>query len=377
MRDQSRRDVLRRLAYLGLAAPVAVPLLAACERDAPTHRENVRDHGAVGDGETDDTDAFQAAIAAAMRGSGTVFLPTGTYGISANLQLLGRDRAVSIIGEGPEASTIKALSARAGVSWGQKPSGPGRKGVTVWGRPGLSHGWRFDGNLIATQGITVGWLGYGTWHDIQSTRVNGDGWLVFPQNSVFTNCLGTNCAGNGWTLDYGIQACQFIGCHAFSNDGWGFQVRQSGGHGWGGSAQPQGLHFLSGIVEQGGSPAFGGDPRGGFHIREGIFITFDRFEFAPTEGGAALVLTPSTEHGLVGRVVLRDCRVQDVHIDANRDGVAQSMGGTNEPLYLTGWNFFMGKVINGSTGPVFLDGPGDVPYVPEGSGAPPTVSRVQ
>lgn len=337
---------------------------------------NVREFGAVGDGKANDTAAFKEAIAAAMPWSGTIVLPAGTYGISENLQLLGKDRAVSIVGAGPEASTIKALSPRAGVSWGQKPTGRGVTGLTAWGRAGFNHGWRFDGNLIATQGILIGYSGYGTWQNILSTRVNGDGWLLFPQNSTFSTCLATYCAGNGFTLDYGIAACQFIGCHAYTNDGWGFQVRQSGGHAWGGSAQPQGLHFLSGIVENGGSEHFSGDALGGFHIREGIFITFERFEFAPTAGDAALVLTPSTDHGIVGRIVLRDCRIQDVHIDANKDGVAQSMGGTNEPLYLTGWNYIIGKIINGSTGPVYYDGPSFIPYAAEGAGAPAAPSRI-
>jgi len=41
---------------------------------------NVKDHGAIGDGSTSDTDAINAAIAAAhANGGGTVYFPTGTY----------------------------------------------------------------------------------------------------------------------------------------------------------------------------------------------------------------------------------------------------------------------------------------------------------
>ena len=381
----SRRKALRRLASLGLATPSAVALLAACagDEDAPKPANpqfsdvNVKGYGAVGDGVTDDTAAIQAAIAAALPVSGTILLPAGTYGISAELQLLGVNKSVSIVGTGHGSSVIKALSSAARVSWGGAPAGPGAGGQTLFGRPSFSQGWKFDGNLIATKGVTVGsTLGYGVWQAIHVSKVNGDGWSVYPQNSTFIACVGEGCSGNGWTLDYGIQACEFSQCHAISNDGWGFEVRQSGGYGWGSSAQPQSLTFRSGIVEQGGSPYHADTGLGGFHIREGVDITFERFELVDTKGDAALVLTPSTTNGYVGRIVVRDCRVENIHIDANSGGVAQSMGGTNQPLYLTGWNHVNDSVINGSTGQVYHDGLGDVSYAAEGTGAPGALSTV-
>lgn len=385
----NRREALSRLALLGLAAPPALALLAGCEPTtvrttkptSPTKPAepwtlrlpaiNVKRYGAVGDGTTDDTAAIQRAISVAMTRSGTIVLPVGTYGISAELQLLGVNSSVNIVGAGKEASIVKALAPAARVSWGGAPAGPGIRGQTLFGRPSLNEGWKFDGNLVATHGITVGSnVGHGLWRNVWSSKVNGDGWAVYPQNSTFDACIGDGCSGNGWTLDFGIQACDFRQCHASGNDGWGFQIRQSGGPGWGASAQPQSLKFVSGIVEQGGSSHFADTGLGGIHIREGMDITFDRFELVQTEGDAALVLTPSTANGYVGRIVVRDCRVQDIHIDANIGGLAQSMGGSNEPLFLTGWNHFLGRVVNGSTGVVYHDGPGHVPYVPEGIGAP-------
>jgi hypothetical protein len=331
----------------------------------------------VGDGKADDTAAIRKAISAAMVHSGTVLLPAGTYGISGELQLLGVNRSVNLVGSGKESSILKALTPAACVSWGGAPAGPGAGGQTWFGRPSRSEGWKFDGNLLASRGITVGsTVGYGMWRSIWSTKVNGDGWAVYPQNSTFSGCIGDGCAGNGWTLDYGIQECDFLQCHASANDGWGFEIRQSGGPGWGYSAEPQSLKFVSGIVEQGGSPFFADKGLGGVHIREGLDITFDRFELVDTAGDAALVLTPSTANGYVGRIVVRDCRVRSIHINANSGGVAQSMGGTNEPLYLTGWNQFLGPVVNGSTGPVYHDGLGYVPYVAQGVGAPAATAAV-
>ena len=373
----SRRDVLGGVAGLGLAG-----LLGACERplprSAPRSRKryfDVTTYGAVGDGTTDDTPALQAAVKAALAVSGTVYLPHGIYGLTSDLQLLGAGTSVTLVGEGQESSVIKALAPAAAISWGGAPNGPGAGGQTLFGRPSTSGSWSFDGNLIATRGVTVGsTVAYGIWRNIHVTKVRGDGWAVYPQNSIFTGCIGNGCAGNGWTLDYGIQACEFTGCHASGNDGWGFEIRQSGGLGWGGSAQPQGLRFVSGIVEQGGSPYFAKTGLGGVHIREGVDITFERFELVQGEGAGALVLTPSTPNGFVGRVVVRDCRVSKIYLNASVAGIAQTMGGTNEPLSLQGWNV-VNSIVNGSTAQIYNDGRGPIrSYVPEGFGAATALS---
>lgn len=55
---------------------------------------NVKDFGAVGDGEKDDTVALNAAMDAAQPGD-TVFLPSGTYRIRPPLTIPGR---VSLLG---------------------------------------------------------------------------------------------------------------------------------------------------------------------------------------------------------------------------------------------------------------------------------------
>lgn len=75
---------------------------------------SVKDFGAVGDGVADDTAAIQAAIdAVATRGSlvanksgigGLVFIPAGTYKISAPLQI--KTHGIVIGGEGPSSSAL-------------------------------------------------------------------------------------------------------------------------------------------------------------------------------------------------------------------------------------------------------------------------------
>lgn len=58
---------------------------------------NVKDYGAVGNGVADDTVAIQAAVTAAQLVGGTVFLPTGTYLISARLLIT---KNVALVGSG-------------------------------------------------------------------------------------------------------------------------------------------------------------------------------------------------------------------------------------------------------------------------------------
>ena len=63
---------------------------------------NVKDYGALGDGTTDDTAAFQAALnaAAELNGPGVVFIPFGIY--NCNSLTFGYHRGVTILGERAE-----------------------------------------------------------------------------------------------------------------------------------------------------------------------------------------------------------------------------------------------------------------------------------
>ena len=79
-----RRDFLRN--SLLLAVPVVlggISLPAAAAFNPPSRarggaRISVRNHGARGNGSTDDTAAFQRAINALPSGGGTVVVPNGT-----------------------------------------------------------------------------------------------------------------------------------------------------------------------------------------------------------------------------------------------------------------------------------------------------------
>ena len=67
---------------------------------------NVLDYGAVGNGIADDAVAINAAVTAAAVNGGIVFLPTGTYAVSAPILLKSN---VTLQGEGAEATIVKQI----------------------------------------------------------------------------------------------------------------------------------------------------------------------------------------------------------------------------------------------------------------------------
>lgn len=83
----TRREAFTTAGLAILSASLAPSTLAADAADATSsHHLNVRAFDAKGDGKTDDTSAFQAAIdAAAASGGGSVFVPAGTYRLNGTL----------------------------------------------------------------------------------------------------------------------------------------------------------------------------------------------------------------------------------------------------------------------------------------------------
>jgi hypothetical protein len=84
----TRRNFLRSFAA-GAVLSAALPAEVQAQTSVHTETFNVRDFGAIGDGNADDTEAFQKAILAAAKfpNGRVVVVPSGTYRISSSLTL--------------------------------------------------------------------------------------------------------------------------------------------------------------------------------------------------------------------------------------------------------------------------------------------------
>ncbi len=126
--------------------PNAHPVIPNCSYAGYRHGEkpfpepkvvaNVRELGAKGDGKTDDTAAFEAAIKKAGESGGAVLVPAGTYNLSRPLKLTAN--GVVLRGEGPTKSVLafqKSLSDAFGPLMGGSSNQYSWCGGLVWVAP--------------------------------------------------------------------------------------------------------------------------------------------------------------------------------------------------------------------------------------------------
>jgi parallel beta-helix repeat protein len=139
---------------------------------------NVKTYGAVGDGVTDDTAAFDAALKSlADAGGGTCLVPKGTYLISASGITSHVKSGVHLVGEG-HTSILKIAAA---------PTGP-----LIWG----------DGNDWSIEKLALDMGDY-----VPSTRrpaitCRGDNWRVANCSVLRIGIIGISVSGgNNWTIE--------------------------------------------------------------------------------------------------------------------------------------------------------------------------------
>ena len=183
---------------------------------------NVKEHGAVGDGVTDDTAAIQAALDAVATTKLAVFVPPGTYLCNVSMP-----DATCLFGTGPRTGTIlKPFTDAAVVTIDS--SSTARQNVEV-------HGLHILGDVTKASQDAILFTGNGIndWHKFSNLYITLSGrdgihvdgrliWASFQNTQIKTSerhgvFMDISAAGSGQ-----INLCNFINvsCNGGKNHGW-------------------------------------------------------------------------------------------------------------------------------------------------------------
>jgi hypothetical protein len=182
--------------------------------------------GAVGDGQTDNTDAFQRAFdVVAGFGGGTVTLPTGTFLFSERIVV---PAGVDVWGGGGH----QQGGSNTGTTL--KASGPNAQ-VVIRGVGGLSGNFGIDGDRITNpdgssrKGLLL--LEETVVRQFSALRVSRsatDGVVMLgAQNCLFTQCMFSDCARHGLVLDSHALSSAFVRCDISNCGGDNLLIRTS------------------------------------------------------------------------------------------------------------------------------------------------------
>lgn len=260
---------LRLLVLLGMSSQISLAgdqptgVGAAAPPEATLDVINVRDFGAKGDGETDDTEALQGAIDEALRLSGglkedatydresypgyppiAVYIPRGTYLVSqtlhVNMRTYSWNRAVRITGESARIRASEAMDSVMHIDTGSHLT---LQGVILDGAELATHGltaFKLSGRSALVERVNVRHaVSHGivlekcqgpTFRNVGSSRNGGDGWHIKDSNAAsFEGCVGNRNAGNGFTItapDFS-GGCTLTGFWAEGNEGHGVDIHRN------------------------------------------------------------------------------------------------------------------------------------------------------
>ncbi len=201
---------------------------------------NILDYGAVNDPAVDSTAAIQAAIVAAnAAGGGIVYMPPGTYGISASDFLPGKSGSIYLLdnvflkGAGMGVTTVRLMDGSSDEITGLVRTDPS-KGTLNYGMADFT----IDGNRDNTSNTVIAVLTGVKEHngdgipdqDVYILRMeakNHSSYGFDPHEQTHRLLLQDSVAHNngkdGFVADYLVDS-DFIGNIAYNNDRHGFNV---------------------------------------------------------------------------------------------------------------------------------------------------------
>lgn len=177
---------------------------------APLRTFDVMNYGAAADGVTDDTDAVNDAVAAAVTaGGGVVFAPTGVYAIGGvvDVSTLTEDVCVDLRGAGMFATVFLLTDAAAQIRFSDAPV------VATGMRGSLSGDFNVNADGTATDPLFFGQMAERSFSRIRvyDAAVGGAGvTLSGTQNCVFSQVTVHDCAGTGLRIDAGAGGNTFF-----------------------------------------------------------------------------------------------------------------------------------------------------------------------
>lgn len=189
---------------------------ARSEQDRAAVVLNVKDFGALGTG-TDDTSAFQAAIAAVPAAGGVVYAPQGTYVISSPLLLKAN---TWLRGDGMQVTNLK-MGANANLN---PMIGNARNGDSFITLTDFS----LDGNKAnngagTSQGIVLTQISQITARSIEVQNVNGYGFVTSgngvntTRGAHFSRIYVHNCDLTGFEVTYAFRQATIDGLRCSAN----------------------------------------------------------------------------------------------------------------------------------------------------------------
>lgn len=215
---------------------------------------NVKDYGAVGDGTTNDTAAFAAAVAAMPTDGGTIYVPPGTYMVDAGTLVSGF-KAMTILGAG-DASQIKKRTAGVLIDVSGTDTANHAEGSCI--RNIFLHGNDLSGALVRGWHVSMLWMDrvmhFGNSNDValdlvecfdsRITTCHWD-WCGGRSNTgkpavLVRNTANNNGSGFGYSADQSNQIL-FYGCRIETFGDGALWIQQ--GHA-ANTNPPNGIHIL-------------------------------------------------------------------------------------------------------------------------------------